>query len=183
MNAEIDITNVRLETDRMIIRPWKADDLKDFYEYASVDGVGQMAGWNPHTSIQDSQRVLNLFIEGKVVFALELKENHKVIGSLGLEEISTSIDENYDRLLGRELGYVLSKAYWGKGLMPEAVKRVIQYSFEEKKLDYLVCSHFATNTQSKRVIEKSGFRFVKEKMIHAHTGEDHVTYCYVLDNM
>lgn len=57
--------------------------MNDFYEYASVDGVGQMAGWNPHKSKEESQEILKLFIEDRNVFALELKANRKVIGSIG----------------------------------------------------------------------------------------------------
>lgn len=85
MNANIDISNTILETERLILRPWKRTDVNDFYEYASVDGVGQLAGWNPHKSIEETQDILNSFIEKKKVFALQLKENSKVIGSLGIE--------------------------------------------------------------------------------------------------
>ena len=46
MNAEIDISNVVLRTERLILRPWRESDLDDFFEYASVDGVGEMAGWS-----------------------------------------------------------------------------------------------------------------------------------------
>lgn len=120
MNANVDLTGVVLETDRLIIREWKEADLEDFYEYAKVDGVGQMAGWNPHTSIQESKTILETFIKEKKAFALELKDNHKVIGSLGLEELSFSLGEKYDNFVAREIGYVLSKDYWGKGLMSEA---------------------------------------------------------------
>lgn len=59
---------------------------------AKVDGVGQMAGWSPHTSIQESKIILDMFMKEKNVFALELKNNYKVIGSLGLEEISLSLN-------------------------------------------------------------------------------------------
>ena len=47
MNKSIDISNVILHTERLVLRPWKENDLNDFYEYACVDGVGQMAGWTP----------------------------------------------------------------------------------------------------------------------------------------
>lgn len=181
MNANVDLTNVVLETDRLIIRPWQKTDLEDFYEYAKVDGVGQMAGWNPHTSIEESEKILTMFIEGKHTFALELKENHKVIGSLGLEKLSLILDENYDSLVGREIGYVLSKDYWGRGLMPEAVERVIKYCLEDEKYDYLLCSHSVTNNQSKRVIEKCGFKFVKENIRTTRDGNEHVSRYYVLD--
>ena len=82
MNAPVDVTNIRIETPRLILRPWRQRDLDDFYEYASVDGVGQMAGWLPHESVQKSQMILDLFIREKKTFALEFKENGKVIGSL-----------------------------------------------------------------------------------------------------
>jgi ribosomal-protein-alanine N-acetyltransferase len=182
INANVDVSNVILETDRLIIRPWRKDDLNDFYEYAKVDGVGQMAGWNPHTSIQESEKILSSFIEEKKEFALELKENHKVIGSLGLEKLSISLNEYYDNQSGREIGYVLSKAYWGKGLMPEAVKRVIRYCFEEENYDYLMCSHSISNNQFQKVIEKCGFRFVKENSRIARNGTEHISLYYVLDN-
>ena len=65
MNANVDLTGVLLETDRLIIREWKETDLEDFYEYAKVDGVGQMAGWDPHTSITESKTILDMFIKGK----------------------------------------------------------------------------------------------------------------------
>lgn len=44
MNKTIDISTVTLKTPRLTLRPWMESDLEDFYEYARVDGVGQMAG-------------------------------------------------------------------------------------------------------------------------------------------
>ena len=44
MNAPIDVTGVELHTQRLTLRPWRQSDLQDFFEYASVEGVGQMAG-------------------------------------------------------------------------------------------------------------------------------------------
>lgn len=159
MNKPIDITGIVLTTNRLTLRPWRESDLTDFYEYASVDGVGQMAGWNPHSNVEESKVILSHFIEGKHVFALEYKG--KVIGSLGVEEYS---EENYpelDALQGREIGYVLSKAYWGQGLMPEAVKAVIDWLFREVRLDFIIVGHFDRNAQSRRVIEKCGFQYIK----------------------
>ena len=159
MNKRIDITGVVLTTDRLTLRPWRESDLNDFYEYASVDGVGQMAGWNPHRNVEESKTILSRFIEGKHVFALEYQG--KVIGSLGVEEYN---EENYpelDALKGREIGYVLSKAYWGQGLMPEAVKAVINWLFSEENLDFIIVGHFDRNAQSKRVVEKCGFQYIK----------------------
>ena len=156
MNAEIDISGVTLHTERLILRPWRLTDLEDFYAYASVDGVGQMAGWKPHASREESRMILDRFIGEKKTFALEYRG--KVIGSLGIEKYNTGRFPEFADQKGREIGYVLSKEYWGQGLMPEAVKEVIRYLFEEVGLDVIFCGHFLWNRQSQRVQEKCGFR-------------------------
>lgn len=158
MNKQIDITGVTMTTHRLVLRPWKESDLEDFYAYASVDGVGQMAGWTPHKDQNESSRILNHFIEGKHCFALEY-EGH-AIGSLGIEEYNETLFPQLDTLQGREIGYVLSKSHWGKGLMTEAVKAVIEYLFTDVKLDFITAGHFTHNKRSQRVIEKCGFRYV-----------------------
>ena len=164
MNKPIDITNVVIKTDRLTLRPWKESDLNDFYEYASVDGVGQMAGWLPHKSIEESKEVLSHFINGKKTFALEY--NGKVIGSLGVEKYDKESNPELAELQGREIGYVLSKDYWGQGLMPEAVKAVIAWLFDTVKLDFIMIGHFDWNNQSRRVIEKCGFQYLKQGTYH-----------------
>ncbi len=159
MNKQIDISNVVLTTERLVLRPWKESDLNDLYEYARVDGVGQMAGWNPHRNVEESKTILDSFIKHKKTFALEYRG--KVIGSLGIEEYS---EENYpelDGLQGREIGYVLSKEHWGQGLMPEAVKAVIAWLFRQEMLDFIIVGHFDRNDRSRRVAEKCGFRYIK----------------------
>lgn len=65
MNKSIDITNVIIRTPRLILRPFEQTDLEDFYEYAQVDGVGQMAGWMPHRSVEESRGILALFLAEK----------------------------------------------------------------------------------------------------------------------
>jgi len=154
-----------LETKRLILRDWTIDDLVDFYEYAKVDGVGELAGWLHHASKDISLQVLNGFIEGGEVYALELKENHKVIGSLGIHH--KSMDYDYPGDVHYEIGYVLSKEYWGKGLMSEAVKKAIVYAFEEMKVDVLWCGHFDYNDRSRRVVEKSGFKYYRDSVYDA----------------
>ena len=155
-----------LETERLILRNWEEKDLDDFYEYAKVPGVGEMAGWPHHESKEVTQSILKDFIEKDEVYALVLKENNKVIGSLGIHKKKK--DENYKANIQREIGYVLSKDYWGRGLMPEAVKAAIKYAFEELNVDVLWCGHFVSNNQSRRVIEKCGFKFYSEGIYEAN---------------
>jgi len=160
MNAQIDISGIRLHTERLILRPWREEDLGNFFAYASVDGVGQMAGWTPHKNMEESRNILSHFIKGKHVFALE--HQGKVIGSLGIERYNESLYPELSSLRGREIGYVLSKDYWGQGLMPEAVEAVVRYLFETEMLDFITVGHFIQNDRSRRVIEKNGFRYVKQ---------------------
>lgn len=159
MNVQIDVSNIILKTDRLILRPFMTQDLDDLYEYASVDGVGQMAGWLPHKNKEESLTILNMFINHKKTLAIVYEG--KVIGSIGIEEYREDEFPEFNNKKGRELGYVLSKNYWGKGIMPEAVKAVIDYCFKKLKLDFLVCGHFIDNEQSKRVQEKCGFKHFK----------------------
>lgn len=182
MNIKIDLTNIELNTKRIKLRLFKESDLNDFYEYASVNGVGEMAGWKHHETIDDTRKVLDIFINKKEVFALEYKENQRVIGSLGIHDIDFLIS-SLDKYKGKEIGYVLSKDYWGNEIMKEAVLKVIDYLFNEVKLDYLVIGHFNTNNQSKRVIEKCGFiRFSTGEMHSKQLDKTFSTINYIIKN-
>ena len=158
MNAEFDVTGIVIETSRLILREWKMSDVDDMFEYASVPGVGEMAGWPHHPDRETSKYRVSKFIEEKKTFAIVYKENNKVIGSIGVEFYAAEdkLSEFFD-YKGRSIGYVLSKDYWGKGLMPEAVILVINYLFDVLNYDFLLCGYYNFNNQSRRVQEKCGF--------------------------
>lgn len=159
MNIDVDITGTVIKTKRLTLREWRESDLDDFFEYASVDGVGQMAGWMPHENKEKSKEILNHFIENRNVFCIEY--NGKAIGSIGIERYDEKeFPELADRK-GREIGFVLSKDYWGQGIMPEAVKAVAEYCFDVLGVDFLLCGYFEGNHQSARVQEKCGFKHLK----------------------
>ncbi|MGB3985200.1 MAG: N-acetyltransferase, partial [Limnochordia bacterium] len=65
MDIAVDISGTVIETDRLLLRAWRAADLTDLYEYASVEGVGEMAGWRHHRSIEETRRILLAFMAGK----------------------------------------------------------------------------------------------------------------------
>ena len=168
MNKEIDVTGRTIKTERLTLRPFCQDDLDDFYEYAKVDGVGQMCGWLPHKNLEESKDILDIFIAGKNQFALVY--NNKVVGSIGIEKYNEKELDEFSSLKGREVGYVLSKDYWGQGLMSEAIKGVVKYLFEEVKLDFIAGSFFKRNIRSKRVQEKNGFKFYKDIIYETRYG-------------
>ena len=149
-----------LETQRLILRDWNESDAEAMYEYAQVEGVGEMAGWPHHTSIEVSRSIIRRFMEQGDAYALVLKAEDKVIGSLGIH--NRSLDPEYPAENQKELGYVLGKAYWGIGLVAEAAREAICYAFEEINADVLWCGHYAHNPQSRRVIEKLGFTFYRD---------------------
>ena len=99
MNININTSKIQLETDRLILRAFCEDDLVDFYEYACVPGVGEMAGWPHHESIETSKRILQSFMTENEVFDLVLRESGKVIGSLGLHYSWANDDLKYVLLL------------------------------------------------------------------------------------
>lgn len=145
----------KLETERLILREWRESDSRDLFEYASSDLVGPNAGWKPHKTESESKEIINMFIESNEVYAVELKSEKKVIGSIGLHEGGP--DSELKELKQREIGFVLNPKYWGNGYIPEATKRVIKYGFEDLGLDLIWCGHYDFNERSKRVIDKCGF--------------------------
>ena len=171
MNANFVINGKQIQTDRLILRAFEQSDLDDFFEYASVEGVGEMAGWKHHQNKEESQMILNSFVEHDKTFAICLKETGKVIGSLGVEMygLEDKLTE-FDGYKGREIGFVLAKAYWGQGLMPEAVKSVMKYLFDEIDLDFLLCGYYDFNEQSKRVQEKCGFKPYRKLVMSTRMG-------------
>lgn len=164
-----------LEINRVILRNFNRQDLDDLFEYAQVEEVGLNAGWMPHSTKEQSELILNMFIKDINTFAIVYKENNKVIGSisLGKDNIRPGVNSKY-------LGYVLSKNYWGLGLMTECVKKILEYGFFTLNLDIISVSHFKENIRSKRVIEKCGFvyegTFRKSSLLYNGTLKDKCFY-------
>ena len=167
MDVSIDVSHTVIDTERLRLRAWRETDLRDFHEYASVAGVGEMAGWKHHKSIDETRAALRSIIAGKNVFALVHRDTGKVIGSLGFHHSWANDDPRYMGLELTEIGYSLSKAFWGQGLMVEAVNAAIDYCFNVRALEAVTCGHFLSNSQSKRVIEKCGFSYVKSGKYYA----------------
>lgn len=171
MNADFKINGKVIESDRLILRAFEYYDLDDFFAYACVDGVGEMAGWKHHKNKEESLNILKSFIKSDKTFALVYKENNKVIGSLGVEKYR--FEDRYTEFsnyYGRELGAVLSKDYRSKGLMSEAIKALIDYLFNELNLDFLTAGYFDFNKRSKKMQENLGFKPYRKVIIDTSMG-------------
>jgi ribosomal-protein-alanine N-acetyltransferase len=150
-----------IETKDVILRPFQESDVEDLFSYASVPGVGENAGWRHHTSLEESKAVLyNHFLSDELSFAIVFKKNHHVIGSFSLKK-RTKMTMDFKDLKVMEIGYVLSKRYWNKGIMSRLVSKAVEAVFEDGIADVLlICCH-DLNYGSQRVAEKNGFHKYK----------------------
>lgn len=164
-----------LTTERLTLRGFALDDAADVFAYAQNHRVGPAAGWPPHQDREESERIVRMFIQADDVWAIVLKETGRVIGSIGLHK-----DEKRNHPKCRAVGYVLSEAHWGKGLMPEAVRAVFRHGFEAMGLLVISAYHYPFNAQSHRVMEKCGMAYEGTLRLSAqvYTGEIYDDVCF-----
>ncbi len=146
-----------LTTERLILRPWEEADAPSLYEFAKDERVGPIAGWPPHKSIESSLGVIKTVFSAPETYAVCMKSDNKAIGCVGImtgKYANRALDEKEG-----EIGYWLGVPFWGRGLMPEAVDRMIRHAFCDLELDALWGGYFDGNKRSKRVLEKCGFKF------------------------
>lgn len=146
-----------IETKRLILRPWRIEDAEDLYEYAKDPQIGPIAGWPPHTSVDNSREIIEAVLMAPETYAVCLKADGKPIGSIGLmfaaqSNIGLAEDE-------AEIGYWIGVPFWGQGLIPEAVRELMRYAFEDLGMTKLWCGYFDGNEKSWRVQEKCGFEY------------------------
>lgn len=146
-----------LETDRLVLRPWRESDAEALYRYAKDSSVGPIAGWPPHESVEHSCEIIRDVLSAPETYAVVLKKTGEPIGSVGLlfgGSGTVPLPEGE-----AELGYWIGRPYWGRGLIPEASRELIRHAFEDVGVERLWCACDDANDKSKRVMEKCGFAF------------------------
>jgi ribosomal-protein-alanine N-acetyltransferase len=152
----------RLETKRLILRPLSLKDTDFLLRHFSDEDV------NMYSSYQKLERegVIDFykkFIEPgrptRFRLGIMLKETGELVGTLGYHNLS-KIDHS------AEIGYDLEKAYWGKGIMTEAVEALTRYGFERMNLNRIAATADSENSRSIRLLERSGF--LKEGLLRDH---------------
>lgn len=145
------------ETERLLLRRWEESDAESLYEYAKDPDVGPIAGWPPHGSVGESLDVIRNVFCGKECYAVCLKTDGKAIGAIELKlRGRTDMTDRDDEC---ELGYWLGKPFWGRGIMPEAVKALLRRAFTQLGMEKVWCGYYDGNDKSRRVQEKCGFRY------------------------
>ena len=144
-----------METDRLILRPWRESDAEALFKYASDPDVGPRAGWPPHKSVEESLQIIKTVFNTPTMWAVELKETGEAIGCVGYLPASASNLQIPDDQC--EVGYWIGKPYWGRGICTEALRLVIDYCFNVKHYTVLWGDFFPSNPASGRVMTKCGF--------------------------
>ena len=148
---------MNLITERLILRPWEESDAESLYKYAKDPQVGPIAGWPPHTSVEDSRDIIKSVLAVNETYAICKRQDNRAIGSSGLMRVEQSnLDIPEDE---GEIGYWIGVPFWGQGYAPEAARELIRHGFEDLKLNRIWCGYFEGNDKSKRVQEKCGFRY------------------------
>lgn len=162
-----------IESDRLRISPWSIDDLSDairLWGDPEVMKFIDIRGGLNHEQVRDklNQEIDRQTNHGVQYWKVSLKSAGAVIGCCGLRPYDLE-----KRIY--EIGFHIMSAYWGKGFATEAANAVIRYAFETMKVPKLFAGHNPKNLASKNMLEKLGFRFVREEL-YEPTGLLHPSY-------
>ena len=167
-----------IETDRLILRPFNMADAEPmFRNWASDDLVTRYVTWPTHESVDVTRMVLADWTShyGEKDFynwAIVLKENGpEPIGNIA----AVHIREN---TLCATMGYCMSRAHWGKGIMTEALRALVDFFFDEVGCNRICADHDIENPASGRVMEKSGMRFEGTARQGGRTNRGIVDICH-----
>lgn len=146
-----------LKTERLVLRQLSEADAEDMFEYASDPKVTEYLSWPYHRSIDDTRKFLSLveenYQEGEFYeWGIVLKATNKLIGTCGY----TRLYPNHHR---GEIGYALSRKYWGQGIMTEAAAAVVSYGFNQLGLNRIEAHCRVANIGSAKVLEKLGMKY------------------------
>ena len=172
---------IKLFTERLIIRDLCIEDLHNHHELMSDNTVMDYIQDIKTNSIEESKENLLMAINDigskdrkYYFFAIENKVTEEFIGNIGY---TVMLNTSFGKLV--ELGFFIKENQWNKGYTTEAVKRILEFAFEEDNVYRVKTGCVKENAASERVIQKNGF--IKEaeyKEIFLHDGKlkDRVEY-------
>ncbi|SHK77213.1 ribosomal-protein-alanine N-acetyltransferase [Clostridium cavendishii DSM 21758] len=146
---------VIIETERLILRPFKQNDAEAMFKNWCNDiEVCKFLSWGPHKDIYDTRDILKEWTEGYLEnnsynWAITLKDKNEPIGSIG----AFNVCETNERC---EIGYCIGKSFWGKGIMTEALKALLNFFFYEVGIHRIQLRHDVKNPGSGKVMQKVG---------------------------
>jgi len=165
-----------LHTPRLTVRPVDAADLQDLMAVNGDDAVTRFLPYSTWTCVEDGwswlQRVNALEDAGTGrQLVLALKDGGPVIGTLLLFKLDAPSAR-------AEVGYVLGRSHWGRGLMAEALQAAIDTAFTTAGLRRLEAEVNPDNTASSTVLQRLGFaregRLRQRWTAKGHTYDTHL---------
>ncbi len=147
---------MKLETERLIIRPIKLDDKSEIFEYRCDKETNKYQGWIPEkmedveTFIGNTAKKINEPDSWFQLVVIE-RQSQKIIGDVGIHFFDHKIKQV-------EIGCTLNKDFHNKGYATESLKRVIDYLFNDFHMHRIFTSIHPLNINSIRLVERIGFR-------------------------
>ncbi|WP_422133977.1 GNAT family N-acetyltransferase [Endozoicomonas sp. ALD040] len=169
-----------LKTERLLLRQWSEND---FLPFAEMCGDKEVMEHFPKLQTQEEsfemgRKILSLINErGWGFWAVEVPNQHIFIGFVGLHTPTNKMP--FSPCV--EIGWRLSKHYWGKGYATEAAKEALKYAFNTLNLNEVVSFTTLANDRSKAVMQKIGMHNSNQKFMHpdievSHPQCEHVLY-------
>lgn len=149
---------VFIETDRLILRPFKIEDVElAFNNWTNDDEVTEFLRWPSHKDVSVTKKVIENWISNyknlnHYQWAIELKEISQPIGAISLVDM----DEKTSKV---HIGYSIGRKWWNKGMTSEAFNGIIPFLFEEVKVRRIESQHDPNNPNSGKVMLKCGLIF------------------------
>lgn len=171
-----------LETERLVLRKVKPGDKRDIFDYASDEEITRYTVWYSHRSLLDTQLFLDSVLaqyrrHDVAPWGVVDKATGKLIGTAGYI--------SWDTVNAKaEVGYVLSRLYWNRGYMTEAVGRIVSFGFEHMDLVRIEARCHPANIGSARVMEKCGMQFegvLRKHIVAKGVHEDVKMYAVIRD--
>lgn len=142
-----------IRTERLILRRFTPEDAPAMFEnWANDERVTRYLTWDPHGSPGETRQLLELWCAGYEnpgTYNWAMEYEGKLIGNISVVRLD-------ERSEAADLGYCMGHAYWGRGLMTEAAKAVIDFLFGEVGVNRVEISHAVKNPASGRVAQKCG---------------------------
>ena len=158
----MEMNEVRLETERLILRWFRENDLDDFYEMSrdpevmrflgDVKPMDRMFTWRQMATFMG-----HWYFRGYGIWAVEEKSSGRVVGRIGFM--------NPVGWPAFELGWTLARDNWGKGYATEGARRALEYAFTEMNRDHVISLIAPDNVASIRVAERLGERVEGETTV------------------
>lgn len=148
----------RLETERLILRPYVIGDAEAMYRnWANSENVTRYLTWPAHSSVEVTKAVLGDWSESYrepsvYHWGITFKDCDEVIGDIAV----VSAEEKTGTA---ELGWCLGEAWWGRGIMPEAARAVRDYLFDQAGYHRIQAKHDKNNPKSGVVMQKTGMQY------------------------